>query len=194
VSPALWLMVAVMSGSAAVEGRIAALDEHLRRHPEAEAVDLYKFLHQGEFGPGHMIEDRAAAQRYLERELAGLEKEREADSVCEALGGDPAMVRIHLRPFLASGFDTGELLDAFVASANQVSGDPETIAAALDRTAFWLRSQGRDDLAGELEGLGAEFAGTGYPALHHSEAYREAYKPAYRVVLRELAEHHGWCR
>ena len=57
----------------------------------------------------------------------------------------------------------------------------------------WLRCAGREDLSQELETLAAELADKGYPAIHHSESYREAYRPAYRVVPAEYAEAHGWC-
>jgi hypothetical protein len=187
-------MAALISGGVAAEGRIVALSEHLQRHPEAAAADLYKFLHQGVFGPGHMIEDREAAARFLERELTGLDADRDGEGVCEALGGDPVLVRIHLRPFLRSGIDTGELLDAFVASANRVKGDSKDMADALDRAVSWLRTHGRESLAAELARLRAEHEAEGYPALHHSAQYRDAYDPAYRVVLRELAERRGWCQ
>jgi len=36
-------------------------------------------------------------------------------------------------------------------------------------------------------------AAGGYPAVGHSERYRNAFKPAYRVVVLELARAKGWC-
>jgi hypothetical protein len=42
----------------------------------------------------------------------------------------------------------------------------------------------RDALVNLLD----EYAGRGYPALHHSEGYAAAYRPAYRVISREQAD------
>jgi len=172
----------------------AALTVHLERHPEAEAVDIYKFLHQGIFGPGHMIPDRSAAERYLEHEAKNLEPVVHAEDLCERLGGDPGMVRIHLRPFVEAGEDPELLLELFVVSANEIDGDPEKMDQALRAATAWLETQGKTELAGCLEDLRVEQQPNGFPALHHSERFRTAYKPAYRIVVRDLAEVRGWCR
>lgn len=34
--------------------------------------------------------------------------------------------------------------------------------------------------------LGAKMAAVGWPAAHHTAAFRDAYRPAYRIVAREL--------
>jgi hypothetical protein len=171
----------------------AALAVHLERRPEAEAVDIYKFLHQGVFGPGHMVQDRSAAERYLEHETKTLELVDSNDPLCEALGGSPAMVRIHLRPYLEAGFDDATLIDLFVESANQIKGDVGIMNQALRDAVGWLKSVGRIEQAGDLEQLRIEHHADGFPALHHSEGFRAAYHPAYRVILRELATESSWC-
>jgi hypothetical protein len=175
------------------ESTVIALVEHLERHPVAEADDVYKFLHQGVFGPGHAIPNPAAAERYLETEMADLEEVEHDEPLCEPLSGDPALVRIHLRPYLAAGRDPEALLEAFVASANEDHGRPDTMARALDEVSESLRSAGRTGLAAGLAALHEELEPMGFPAIHHSGAFSEAYAPAYRVVLEELAVDHDWC-
>jgi hypothetical protein len=187
-------VVAAAAGGAAAEDRVAALADHLRRHPEAEATDAYKFLHQGVFGPGHMVSDRAAAARYLEGELAGLSSGDAFEPLCEPLGGDPSLVRIHLRPLVSAGHDPDHLVDAFVASANSVRGNTDDMVRALDASVAWLSTEGRDRLGAELSQLKSELETEAFPALHHSRAYSDAYHPAYRVVAADLAEDRGWCK
>ena len=201
---ALTLLTALMCFTQVVSGADKPIDKgvsnalrslafDLAEHPEAEAADLYKFLHQAIYGPGHAIPDPDAAARWLDRELEDLGPPLVGETACEVLGGQPILVRVNLRPFVAGGSDVTELLDAFVATAGEVRGDPGQIGEAIEIVARWLRSDGRKSLAGALERLGAELASKGYPAIHHSEAYVEAYRPAYRVITSVRAAAHGWC-
>jgi hypothetical protein len=185
-------MVAALSGGGG-ERQTELLAIHLESHPSATAQDVYKFLHQGTFGPGHLIDDRDAAARYLNDEIDGLDLSLVVEMPCEPLGGDPAMVRVHLRPYVREGCDGADLLDVLVASAGLAEWDPAAMRSALDEAAVWLRSQGRTATADELDRLRADTEPDGFPAVHHSEAYRAAYHPAYRVVLEQLAQEHGWC-
>jgi hypothetical protein len=159
----------------------------------AGAEDLYKFLHQAVYGPGHAISNRQAAADWMEREIADLGPFIESEPPCETLGGEPDMIRVNLRPFVASGSDPDELVDAFVASANEERGTPHTMQVVLSLAAKYLGCAGRGELAPALETLAAELGEQGYPAIHHTEAYLEAYRPAYRVVLESLAAEHTWC-
>jgi hypothetical protein len=170
-----------------------AFGDHLESHPLAAAEDLYKLLHQAVYGPGHAIPDRQAAAAWLERELAGLGPPPDDEPRCEPLGGSPALVRVNLRPFAAAGDDAEALLDAFVATANEHPPDNSTMTAVLDLAARWLPCAGRGALAPELRALAAKMAADGYPAIHHSDIYREAYHPAYRVIAADLTAAKGWC-
>jgi len=201
---ALTLLTALMCFTQVVSGADKPIDKgvsnalrslafDLAEHPEAEAADLYKFLHQAIYGPGHAILDPDAAARWLTREIEGLGLPLVGEAQCEVLGGRPILVRVNLRPFVTGGGDVTELLDAFVATAGEVRGDPGKMGEAIEIVVKWLRSDGRKNLAGALERLGAELAPKGYPAIHHSEAYVEAYRPAYRVITSKRAAAHGWC-
>lgn len=172
---------------------VEALAADLARHPMAEADDVYKFLHQALFGPGHAIPDADAAARYLQRELEELGPQINADTLCDTLGGDPVLVRVNLRPFVARGFDAGTLLESFIAAAEGVRGDPEQMGVALDLVVRWLQTEGTGDLAQALQKRASELERQGYPSIHHSPAYVQIYLPAYRVVEASAAAAHGWC-
>jgi hypothetical protein len=172
---------------------MVAFGAHLDDHPFAGAEDLYKFLHQAVYGPGHAIPNREAAANWLEREVESLDPPLDSEPTCESLGGEPPLVRVNLRPFVTSGGDTDLLLDAFVASANLGRGTSHRMETVLSLAASYVQCAGRGELAPELKALSAELAEKGYPAIHHSEAYAEAYQPAYRVVDEALAAEHGWC-
>jgi hypothetical protein len=192
------LMIAALGATAeppvpAPREQAAALAQELRLHPDATADDAYKFLHQGVFGPGHAIDNRQSAARALEEEVAGLAPTSVADPLCQPLGGPTPMARIHLRPFLAAGGDISVLLDVFVASAAVAAGTAADMDAALAAAVAVLVKDGHWGLAGELEGMAKGLAAGSYPAVSHSERYRNLYKPAYRVVAIELARAKGWC-
>jgi hypothetical protein len=185
-------MVAALAGGGG-ERQTQLLAIHLESHPSATAQDVYKFLHQGIFGPGHLIDDRDAAARYLNDEIDELDLSQVIEMSCEPLGGDPAMVRVHLRPYVREGRDGTDLLDVLVASAGVFEGGPRAMRHALDAAAEWLRRNGRSTTADELDRLRDDTAPRGFPPVHHSESYRAAYHPAYRVVLESYARERGWC-
>jgi hypothetical protein len=172
---------------------MVAFGAHLDGHSFAGAEDLYKFLHQAVYGPDHAIPNREAAATWLQREMEGLVPPLDGETPCEALGGEPPLVRVNLRPFVANGGDPDLLLDAFVSSANSERGSSRRMKTVLNLAASFVQCAGRGELAPELKTLTAELAEKGYPAIHHSEAYVQAYKPAYRVVDEALASKHGWC-
>jgi hypothetical protein len=164
------------------------LSDYLRRHPVAEAQDIYKFTHQSVYGPAHLITNVEGARRYLEREIASLSVAGQGEPLMDVLSHAPPLVRVNLRPFVAVGGDTQALLQALVQSANRVRGDAALMASRLEAAAGQLRQADRGELAGALDAIAAEQAASGFPALHHSQAYTTAYEPAYRVVLLPLVE------
>jgi hypothetical protein len=158
------------------------LVEHLARYPHAEAQDVYKFVHQSVYGPAHAVPGPEGARRYLDEEIAALPPGPPGEPLVDVLGGDPPLGRLNLRPFLAAGGDAGALVDAFVATAAEVKGDAETMRVRLAAAVAVLRDAGRTTAAEALAALAAAQEAQGFPALHHSQAYRAAYAPAYRVV------------
>jgi len=194
------LVAATASGSGPAQPAVenvgsimVAFGAHLDDHPLAGAEDLYKFLHQAVYGPGHAIPNREAGAVWMEREIEDLGPPLEGELPCEALGGEPPLVRINLRPFVVSGGSADLLLDAFFGSANLERGSSRRMDVVLSLAASYVQCAGRGELAPELKTLTAELAKKGYPAIHHSESYVKAYKPAYRVVDEAIAIEHGWC-
>jgi hypothetical protein len=172
---------------------MVAFGAHLDDHPLAGAEDLYKFLHQAVYGPGHAIPNRESAAVWMEREIEDLGPPLEGELPCEVLGGEPPLVRVNLRPFVASGGSADLLFEAFVASANLERGNSRRMGVVLSLAASYVQCAGRGELAPELTTLTTELSKKDYPAIHHSEAYVEAYEPAYRVVDEVLVAEHGWC-
>lgn len=168
----------------------AVLAWHRRHYPLLRAQDIYKLIHQGVFGPGHIISSAAWAKRSLEEETAALQvrspkyKGRMSESKLETVDPDGRLVRVNLRPLFGQGgsTDMAWLVGAMVESARRVKGEPELMRRRLAAAVRWCRKNVPRQAA-ELEGIAARAEELGYPAFHHSPAYNHAYRPAYRVVL-----------
>jgi hypothetical protein len=151
-----------------------------------EPADLYKLLHQGWLGPGHMAPSLETARRYLDEERARLTSGSYQEPGLEALPGPRGLVRVHLRAWPAERDDM--LASAFVITAETVVPDRESLVRELLSVGAHLERLelpfDEDAWRAFVDARVAE----GLPAVHHSDSYRIRYAPAYRVVLRSLAE------
>lgn len=164
---------------------VALIQAQVARYPASEVADIYKLLHQATFGPGHAISSKKAAGEWLEQDArqAGASL---GEPLVESIHPEAHIVRVHLRPYLAQGGQLKWLLDAFVRSAEAVSGDPALMAARW--RAFVELCQGEGPLAGEfplreMELFGAARAAEHWPAVQHSPVFCAAYRPRYRVLV-----------
>ncbi len=169
---------------------IDLLDIHMARYPVMEIADVYKLLHQGTFGPGHLVSNKKTAREWLEHDF-GVAGQPGDEALVEHVHPAGAIVRLHLRPYISVGGEVKKLLDAMVRSAEQVTGDPAQMAAWWD--VFARRCQPDGPLAGqfplrELTLFGRVRARELWPAMHHSPAYNEVYHPSYRVLTKREAE------
>lgn len=174
-----------------VEGEIVPLvATHLDRYPASNIADVYKLLHQGVYGPGHSIPNKKLAREWLEHERDQVQPDRTLPLV-ESIHPAGAVVRLHLRPYLAYEAKVAPLLDAFVRSAQAVEGDASTLAAWWAIFAAQVAPGGRwaDRFAArEAELFGRMRAEAQWAAVPHSPAFVRAYAPAYRVLTRDEAE------
>jgi hypothetical protein len=182
----------------------AVLDWHRRCYPLLQGRDIYKLIHQGVFGPGHMIASAAAARRALATECRSQNGEcrmqnSEEEGLLEPIDPERILVRVNLRPLQkeerraksegrnrnqseGDATDVEWLAEALVESARRVKGDPEQMKRRLTAAVGWCRTD-FPLRAVELARIAVEAGAAGFPALHHSPAYKRAYAPAYRVVL-----------
>ena len=154
------------------------------------AQDIYKLIHQGTYGPGHIISSVARARRVLVTECrlqsAYCRMQNGGDEdLLEPIDPENRLVRMNLRPLFGQGgsTDTEWLVSAMVESARRVKGDPNQMKRRLAAAVRWCRMN-LPRQAAELERMAVRAEDLGFPAFHHSPAYARAYRPAYRVVLR----------
>lgn len=162
---------------------IGPLLDLLRTLPEARIEDAYKWLFQATRGGEHAAPDEAQARRWLEREWSNLDVFGASEVLVEPLRGDDAIVRLHLRPYKARGGTSDALLRAFLDSAAEWTAEPSAFAAAWHALGDALHGATYGHVTrADWERLDAATEPRGYPAVHHSESYRQARSPAYRVL------------
>ena len=155
----------------------AILIAHAKRYPLMQPTDAVKLIYQNEFGVGHLIRDEEACLNYLRREYADLEKDQTAP-LCEDIGN--GIVRVNLTALKEE--DLEQLGKAFVDSAAKHKG---TLDSFLNKLEVRRTLTAEGVFAFDLDALNSylsEYEAAGYPAVSHSEQYRQAYKPAYRIL------------
>ena len=162
---------------------LSVLEWHFGRYPLLQAADIYKLVHQGVFGPGHIIADVDQARRALEEELAGLRRRRCLLAVEseEPLDPDGRLVRLNLEPLESLPDAVDRVLPVLLATAAETRGGPELMAARVAEALDWCRDRLPDRFEA-LARLASESEEVGWPARHHSSVYAAAYRPVYRVV------------
>ena len=151
--------------------------QHLQQYCCMQPQDVYKLIYQNEFGPGHFIEDEHTSLERLIKEYQGIPVKGKGNPI-EPIGN--GMCRYYLR---GAGEDAIEMLNRiFVLTANRHKGEPESFEEKLSSVIPFLKKlnfefsekEYADYIRGQKE--------QNYPAVSHSEAYREAFHPAYRVI------------
>ena len=157
--------------------------DHLARYPKMQIVDFFKLLFHSALGCEHAVSSLERATEYIAREYSEIGKD--SLPLCEELDGE--YCRVYLG-YLSLGITPRELADAFCASAKI----EEQGRRRLEEKLVVLRDLAEaGDLPFDLDAFDSmvsEWRDLGYPAVRHSETYREKYKPAYRVVSLDEAE------
>lgn len=153
------------------------LREHAKRYPLMQPRDAVKLIYQNEFGGGHLIRDEQACLNYLRREYADLEKDP-TTPLYEDIGN--GIIRVNLAALREE--DLEQLGKAFIDSAAKHKG---TLDSFLNKLEVLRTLTAEGVFAFDLDALNSylsEYEAARYPAVSHSEQYRQAYKPAYRII------------
>ncbi|TES92223.1 MAG: hypothetical protein E3J88_01355 [Anaerolineales bacterium] len=158
---------------------------HVKRYPRLEIHDLYKLVYQGAMASEHAVSDPTQTRSRLDREVENL-IEGPVEPMIDPISEDGQILRVNLRPYVINGGSLSSLNEAFVRTANEHKGTVDE----LERYWTFAISMAQDSELGfqvkVLLDFFKEMRAQGFPAAHHSEAYKKAYKPAYRVVAHEF--------
>jgi len=166
------------------ESLIRLIDQHLRWYPNMEPRDVYKLLYQGVLGPEHNIVNEGAFRERVLAEFAPLDA-RQDEQLCESVRPDGLLLRINLRPFKFRNGDLESLIAACLWAGRKEWGEPEELKLAWD-TFSGLCQEGRWPGFGpaSVSECSVWLKARGYPAVHHSSAYRSCYQPSYRLIAK----------
>jgi len=145
--------------------------------PPAEAV---KLLFQAVLGMDHLLADRKAFARALEREWEALAGPYPQERLLEPVHPGRKIVRINLR--VAKGFAiSADELATFLAEQPLVKGSRDELEAAAHWSVGAARRGRIPITADSLEPEWRRALDHGHPP-HHSPNYRQRARPAYRLV------------
>jgi hypothetical protein len=163
------------------------LDWHFERYPLLQADDVYKLIHQGVFGPGHLIKSENYARSMLDEEMAEVRLRCCMESLdrTEPLDPDGILVRVNLDPLRGVMNATDLVIPVLMRTAEMIPGGPVVMEERLAEAVIWCRDN-LSEQADPLIAIAEETRGKDYPPRHHSKVYQVAYKPAYRVLSAEL--------
>lgn len=171
-----------------------------------DLIDIYKCLHQGEFGVGHTI-DRAEGfkARLYQEIMSGRGQAAVREPSVETVSTDGHMLRVNLRALkgffvndVAGAVD--DLARACIESAQVTRGDNARFFETLDLFKM-LNQAGEIAVAGYVFAFPDEMVERFFfevrqlmrrirqvPVFSHSESYKQLNRPSYRVVERSVLE------
>ena len=153
---------------------------HIKKYPFMEIRDICKLLYQSVFGGGHMIADEEKSYNRICAEYDDMKYDfPEKETSVEDIGGN--MCRIYLNS-MKEGLSPFTLNRMFVLSANRRKGSCEELEDKLDVVVNACEQMEVPFSSSDVRNFIASWKEQGYPAISHSEKYRQNYHPAYRVA------------
>lgn len=165
-----------------------SVERQLELYPESTLRDLYKNFFQDRFGPGHIIADNSAADRYLRYELNTAEEFEGLDY--EPTGYEGRFYRVNLCVIADGRVPYDKYFDAFIRSVNGIT--PISIEEwskewhEIDSVIMTMGLQ-LEDLSADRAEIKALIKGGDY-VMHHSQRFNDHYQPHYRIIERTIFE------
>jgi len=150
-------------------------------YPAATLQDVYKTCYQDFFGAEHLMQDTAAARKYLQYELEQMKNEVVVMPLREPTGFRHRFERINLALVLNGEMSEEELLQLFIEAAGKDNALHDNWAyewSEIERIALQVQPAWQNE---ELQAVLHEAAANNQ-AVRHSEMFRDTYKPHYRII------------
>lgn len=183
------LILIVFPGCSSENQRIQdAVKTQLELYPESSLQDIYKSFFQDEFGPGHLLNDTAAAIIYFLHELNQMESK--VNYTPEPCGVGENFYRVPLDLAKDSIIPVNDFVRAFLESGKSFK------AGGVSR---WKKKWGRiitvidgmdlnlDNYESDKKAISEMFE-KGEFVMHHSLNYQKKYQPHYRIMRKEEME------
>ena len=152
------------------------------------AAMLGKLCYQAARGAEHLLTGLDRARGYL---LRGFEATPADESIPLIEPISDTVARVNIAPWKARGLSPDTLFDLFAATAQVNREGEDCLPAYLEEAGEWIAATDSTITTEAWQNFLAWYRENGYPAVHHSEAYRKSENPAYRIVLRVLLTEAG---
>ena len=156
---------------------------HYKKYPELQIQDIFKFLYQSSFGCEHLISSLEKVTDYISKEYNSVKGD--SPMIIEQLDGNYS--RVYLS-YLKSGISFDTFGKLFFLSAKTESDGLANLEKKLEIAKTLVREEKLPFSAERFEKAVIGWKEKGYPAVHHSDVFREKYKPAYRLIANEFIQ------
>lgn len=161
------------------------LIEHCKSYLMLEEHDVFKYLYQSSFGCEHMVSDENAALDFIKREYSSLQISCSDSRKTEPLAGNYSRVSLSC---IQDGLKPETLAKLFSLSAKKEPDGKilleQSLEIAKELVSVGLLPFRHDRFCKKLD----KWRAAGYPAIHHSDAFRSHYSPSYRVISKTFAD------
>ena len=173
---------------------LGVLQDYMKRFPESQLRDVYKFCFQDYFGPEHLVSDSARVAQYIVKEIDDADTgDWLSPLFIYPLGLEGNFVRFDLNYVRKKIVDVGSLASAFVKSSQGWLDCGERSLEEWQRQWSQIERLSRrlsplPKNFDEDSALIAEALAAGQYAFHHSKLYNETYHQHYRIVREDIAK------
>lgn len=164
---------------------MSVIQSHLALYPAMQARDVYKLLYQSICGAEHLMTSSSAFEEYLRTEFDAVTALDE-EPLMVPLRTDGSLSRINLCPYKARGGTIAALLRECMRAMQPVDQSARDVLrhAWSEFVDGCQAGKWASLLLTDVIDLDSWLLQHEYPAVHHSDRYRQAYKPAYRLVIK----------
>jgi len=163
-----------------------SVNYQLSVYPESTLLDIYKNFFQDRFGPGHLIEDTAAARNYLSTELASTDTFK--GPLLDPTGYKHRFYRVNLALLKNGTIPFNDFFNLFMESSGNFTPPSLKIWKKEWKCIEKIISRTELDIPGYTSDKSylEELISSGEYVVHHSERFIKKYDPHYRIVKKKL--------
>lgn len=156
---------------------------YLKKYPHSKLQDVFKFIYQDIFGPGHLIKSFDDAYNYLKEECLQLSPSTfDEEALYDEISDQT--IRVNLRPYLQSGYDLKILVEIMMESQSCYISN---LKEAEKR--FYQHQQIVEELLNltnnQFEEELKKCITNNFKPFSHSKTFHTYYRPHYRIVAKQ---------
>ena len=151
---------------------------HYQKYPELQIQDVFKFIYQSSFGCEHMVSSVEKVTAYIQEEYDGT-----TEGEIEELDGNYCRVPLS---YISKGLTAETFGKLFYLSAKKEEDGQVKLLKKIETVKKLVLESKLPFPVDEFNIALDKWKEQGYPAVHHSEVFRNEYKPAYRLIAKKF--------